>query len=89
MITTGYDINSIADVRLVGAYDVNSTRKVIDTANKCTSDDAAQRPTMAAVVAQLKESLALEEARETGSSVRATLGGDISALLSTDGPVAR
>jgi hypothetical protein len=44
---------------------------------------------MAAVVAQLKESLALEEARETGSSVTATLWGDISALLSTDGPVAR
>jgi serine/threonine protein kinase len=38
MITKGYDINSIADVRLEGAYDVNSMWKVIDTANKCTSD---------------------------------------------------
>lgn len=89
MITTGDDINSIADARLQGAYDVNSMWKVIDTANKCTSDAAVQRPTMASVVAQLKESLALEEARETDSSARATLGGDISAFLSTVGPAAR
>ncbi|KAG2634641.1 hypothetical protein PVAP13_2NG173515 [Panicum virgatum] len=90
MITAGDDIGSIADVRLEGAYDVNSMWKVVDTASKCTSDAAAQRPTMATVVAQLKESLALEEARERGSSsVRATLGGDISALLSTVGPSAR
>ncbi|CAN6217401.1 unnamed protein product [Urochloa humidicola] len=89
MITAGEDISSIADVRLEGYYDVNSMWKVIDTANKCTSDTASQRPTMAAVVAQLKESLALEEARERDSSVRATLGGNNSALLSTVGPSAR
>lgn len=76
-------------MRLEGAYDVNSMWKVVDTATKYTSDTAAQRPTMAAVVVQLKESLALEEARERDSSVRATLGGDISALLSTVGPSAR
>ncbi|CAL5064748.1 unnamed protein product [Urochloa decumbens] len=89
MINTGDDISSIADVRLEGAYDVNSMWKVVDTANNCTSATASQRPTMAAVVAQLKESLALEEARERDSSVRATLGGNISALLSTVGPSAR
>ncbi|CAN6204246.1 unnamed protein product [Urochloa humidicola] len=89
MITAGDDISSIADVRLEGAYDVNSMWKVVDTARMCTSDAAAQRPTMATVVAQLKESLALEEAREMDSSVGATLGGNISVLLSTVGPSAR
>ncbi|KAF8650321.1 hypothetical protein HU200_063973 [Digitaria exilis] len=38
--------------------------KVVDIAMMCVVDAAAQRPTMAAVIMQLKESLALEEARE-------------------------
>ncbi|CAN6210497.1 unnamed protein product [Urochloa humidicola] len=63
-ITTG-GISSVADARLQGSYDVSSMRKVVDTALMCTSDEAAQRPTMSAVVVQLKESLALEEARES------------------------
>ena len=89
MITAGDDISSIADVRLQGAYDVTSMWKVIDTANKCTSDDSAQRPTMATVVALLKESLALERAHERYSSLGETLGVDMSPLVSTNGPSAR
>jgi serine/threonine protein kinase len=61
-IATG-DINLVADARLQGDYDVSSMWKVVNTAILCTSDDAVQRPTMTAVVLQLKESLALEEAR--------------------------
>jgi hypothetical protein len=87
-IATG-NISSVADERLSGAYEVTSMWKVIDTAMACTADTSDRRPTMAAVVAQLKESLALEEARED-SGVRVSPASDgTSALMSTFGPSAR
>lgn len=58
------NISLIADARLSGAYEVSSMWKVVDTALLCTADVPSQRPTMAVVVVQLKESLALEESRE-------------------------
>uniref|UniRef100_A0A0D9XCS3 Protein kinase domain-containing protein n=1 Tax=Leersia perrieri TaxID=77586 RepID=A0A0D9XCS3_9ORYZ len=61
-IATG-NISLVADARLGGAYDVSSVWKVVDIALLCTADIGAQRPTMAAVIVQLKESLALEQAR--------------------------
>jgi hypothetical protein len=75
-------------LRLGNAYDISSMWKVIDTAMRCTADSAAQRPTMATVVIQLKESLALEESRED-SSIRASRGSDIEAMVSTIHPLAR
>lgn len=87
MIPTG-NISLIADTQLRGAYDVSSMWKVLDIAMMCTADSAAQRPTMAAVVAQLRESLALEEARED-STVWPSRGSNEEATLSTCGPVAR
>ena len=87
-ISTG-DISSIADLRLGSAYDISSMWKVIDTAMVCTADSATQRPTMATVVIQLKESLALEETREKDSSIRANRASDIEAMVSTFGPLAR
>jgi len=87
-IATG-DIGSIADLRLGSAYDINSMWKVIDTAMMCTADSAAQRPTMATVVIQLRESLALEETREKDSSIRVSRGSDIEAMVSTFRPLAR
>lgn len=87
-VATG-DVGSIADSRLGSAYDISSMWKVIDTAVMCTADSAAQRPTMATVVVQLKESLALEETREKGSSNRVSRGSDIEAMASTLGPFAR
>jgi hypothetical protein len=86
-IATG-DIGSIADLRLGNAYDISSMWKAIDTAMMCTADSAAQRPTMATVVIQLKESLALEETRED-SSIRASRVSDIEAMVSTFRPLAR
>ncbi|XP_051186920.2 probable LRR receptor-like serine/threonine-protein kinase At1g51880 [Lolium perenne] len=82
------NISMVADPKLGGAYDVNSMWKLIDTAMACTSDAAIRRPTMAVVVAQLKESLALEESREDNS----VLGSFMSAAgapVSTFGPSAR
>uniref|UniRef100_J3MWQ7 Protein kinase domain-containing protein n=1 Tax=Oryza brachyantha TaxID=4533 RepID=J3MWQ7_ORYBR len=58
------NISLLVDTRLRGAYEVSSIWKVVDTALRCTDDVASQRPTMAAVIVQLKESLALEEAWE-------------------------
>ncbi|KAF2915787.1 hypothetical protein DAI22_09g066200 [Oryza sativa Japonica Group] len=66
------DISLIADARLDGAYDISSMWKVVDTALQCTVDVVAQRPTMATVVAQLKESLALEESREDSGFMGST-----------------
>jgi len=87
-IATG-DISSVADLRLGSAYDINSMWKVIDAAMMCTADSPAQRPTMATVVIQLKESLVLEEAREKDSSVRASRESDIEAKVSTLRPSTR
>ncbi|CAM0948886.1 unnamed protein product [Alopecurus aequalis] len=82
------NISSVADVRLGGAYEVTSMWKIVDTAMVCTAETSDRRPTMAAVVAQLKESLALEEARKD-SGVRISPKSDSAALLSTSGPSAR
>jgi serine/threonine protein kinase len=87
-IVTG-DISSVADLRLGSAYDISSMWKVIETAMMCTADSATQRPTMATVVIQLKESLVLEEAREKDSSVRASRESDMEAKVSTFRPSAR
>ncbi|XP_015696312.1 probable LRR receptor-like serine/threonine-protein kinase At1g51810 [Oryza brachyantha] len=57
------NISLVADARLGDAYDVSSMWKVVDIALSCTADIGVERPTMAAVVIQLKESLVLEEAR--------------------------
>uniref|UniRef100_A0A0E0QQA7 Protein kinase domain-containing protein n=1 Tax=Oryza rufipogon TaxID=4529 RepID=A0A0E0QQA7_ORYRU len=82
------DINSIADERLRGSYDINSMWKVVEIALMCTEPVAARRPSMATVVVQLKESLALEEACKDGG-LQANSSGDAVAMLSTYGPSAR
>lgn len=68
-IVTG-DIGSVVDPRLGCDYDISSMRKVLDTAILCTEDSADQRPTMAAVVVELKESLALEQAWQRTCQVK-------------------
>lgn len=63
--------------------------KVVDTALLCTTDIGTQRPTMAAVVALLKESLALEETR-ADSAFSGTTGTNHSTASSANfGPLAR
>ncbi|KAJ1689496.1 hypothetical protein LUZ63_013651 [Rhynchospora breviuscula] len=58
------NIDSIVDPRMHGHYDVNSVWKATDVACKCIVNTSTQRPTMSAVVAELKESLNLEIATE-------------------------
>uniref|UniRef100_A0ACD5XRB4 Uncharacterized protein n=1 Tax=Avena sativa TaxID=4498 RepID=A0ACD5XRB4_AVESA len=82
------NIISVVDVRLGGAYNVTSMWKVVDTAMACTVDTSVQRPTMAAVVAQVKESLALEEGHEDGG-IRVSPACDNAVLVSTFGSMTR
>ena len=84
------DIGSIADSRLGGAFDVSSMWKVVDIAMACTVDASAARPTMADVVVQLKDSLALEDARVKDCSVPTrTVQRDDAALIPSFGPSVR
>uniref|UniRef100_A0A0D9XBS6 Protein kinase domain-containing protein n=1 Tax=Leersia perrieri TaxID=77586 RepID=A0A0D9XBS6_9ORYZ len=54
------NIESVVDVRMNGAYNINSIWKVAEIALKCTSQTSKQRPTMNDVVSQLQECLDLE-----------------------------
>lgn len=49
-----------------GEHDLNSVRKVVDIAFKCTTRASTQRSTMSEVVAQLQECLKLEDAHANG-----------------------
>ncbi|URE14857.1 receptor-like serine threonine-protein kinase [Musa troglodytarum] len=62
------NIEDVVDSKLQGEYDVNSVWKVADIAFRCTSQASHQRPSMTNVVAELKESLALECPRDTTSN---------------------
>lgn len=64
------DIQSIIDLRLQGEYDINSIRKVADTALTCTEEKSVLRPTMMEVVAELKDAMKIEQSRERSGSWR-------------------
>jgi hypothetical protein len=82
------NVSMVVDAKLGGTYDVNSMWKLVDTAMACTAEASIRRPTMAVVVAQLKESLALEESHED-NSVMGSFTSTSEALGSTFGPSAR
>ncbi|XP_072955742.1 putative leucine-rich repeat receptor-like protein kinase At2g19210 [Typha angustifolia] len=63
------DITKIVDGKLRGRYDVNSVWNVLDLAMNCIEENSAQRPTMAEVIMQLKDSLNLENAHERGDEL--------------------
>ncbi|XP_015696316.1 probable LRR receptor-like serine/threonine-protein kinase At1g05700 [Oryza brachyantha] len=82
------NISSVVDARLGDSFNVNSIWKVLDTAIMCTADIASQRPTMATVVTQLKEGLALEEAHGDLGDMENVARDNISSM-SMLGPSAR
>uniref|UniRef100_A0ACD5XRB7 Uncharacterized protein n=1 Tax=Avena sativa TaxID=4498 RepID=A0ACD5XRB7_AVESA len=63
------NIEAIVDPRLHGQYDFSSIWKVVDIALLCTREASSERPTMSTVVAQLKDALALEDARASKSII--------------------
>lgn len=54
-------MENIVDTKMGGDYDINSVWKAVDLALHCKRDVSRERPTMAEVVAQLKECLVLEK----------------------------
>jgi serine/threonine protein kinase len=67
---SGGDIESIVDPRIQDQYDINSVWKVAELACKCTKPTSSRRPTMSAVVIELKESLDFEMPMEEIRSQR-------------------
>ncbi|VAI55434.1 unnamed protein product [Triticum turgidum subsp. durum] len=58
------NVESIVDAKMGGDYDINSVWKAADLALHCKREVSRERPTMAEVVAQLKECLELENRRD-------------------------
>lgn len=83
------NIEEIVDPRLHGEYDFSSIWKVVDIALLCTREASDERPTMSAVVAQLKDALALEETRASDSISDISQGGANAELSKNSTPSAR
>ncbi|KAL1210937.1 putative LRR receptor-like serine/threonine-protein kinase [Cardamine amara subsp. amara] len=82
MLTKG-DIRSIVDPKLMGDYDTNCAWKIVELALGCLNPSSNQRPTMAHVVNELNECVALENARRQGSEEMYSMGSiDYSRLSS-------
>lgn len=62
------DIRSTVDPRLKGDFDINSVWKAVEIAMTCVSSTSVRRPTMNAVVMEVKECLAMETARKRKDS---------------------
>uniref|UniRef100_A0A0D9Y0J2 non-specific serine/threonine protein kinase n=1 Tax=Leersia perrieri TaxID=77586 RepID=A0A0D9Y0J2_9ORYZ len=60
------NIESIADPRMGGEYDINSVWKVAELALNCKEKPSRERPSMTDVVAELKEGLELEVSHALG-----------------------
>ncbi|KFK35817.1 hypothetical protein AALP_AA4G041400 [Arabis alpina] len=65
MLSKG-DIKNIVDPKLMGDYDTNGAWKIVELALSCVNPSSSRRPTMAHVVMELKECVALENARRQG-----------------------
>ncbi|KAL1210936.1 putative LRR receptor-like serine/threonine-protein kinase [Cardamine amara subsp. amara] len=82
MLTKG-DIKSIVDPKLIGDYDTNGAWKIVELALGCLNPSSNQRPTMAHVVMELNECVALENARRKGSEEMYSRGSDDFSRLSS------
>ncbi|WOH14556.1 hypothetical protein DCAR_0934076 [Daucus carota subsp. sativus] len=66
------DVKQVVDSRLEGKFDVNCAWKAVELAMTCASRTSSTRPTMNAVVIELKECLALEFGSHDGVSNNST-----------------
>ncbi|CAN6997898.1 unnamed protein product [Brassica rapa subsp. trilocularis] len=81
MLTKG-DIRSIVDPKLMGDYDTNCAWKIVELALGCVNPSSNQRPTMAQVVMELNECVALEIVRRQGSQEMYSMGSVDNSLTS-------
>ncbi|XP_078149483.1 putative LRR receptor-like serine/threonine-protein kinase At1g51860 [Carex rostrata] len=72
------NIQSIVDAKMEEEYDINSIWKVTDLACRCTELTSSKRPTMDAVVSELKESMYLEFSTERINNENSTDITDVS-----------
>ncbi|GAB4842330.1 hypothetical protein Ancab_012300, partial [Ancistrocladus abbreviatus] len=63
------DVQNIMDKRLQRDFSTNSAWKTLETAMACVPPTAIQRPSMSLVVADLKDSLAIEIAHERNTRI--------------------
>ncbi|AEE32726.1 Leucine-rich repeat protein kinase family protein [Arabidopsis thaliana] len=82
MLTKG-DIKSIVDPKLMGDYDTNGAWKIVELALACVNPSSNRRPTMAHVVMELNDCVALENARRQGSEEMYSMGSVDYSLSST------
>ncbi|XP_073007238.1 uncharacterized protein [Typha latifolia] len=68
-IAGGASVDDIVDPWLQGEYDADSVWIVIDLAMRCTSEASIERPTIAEILMHLRESLAIETARERSKNL--------------------
>ncbi|CDY12071.1 BnaC03g59870D [Brassica napus] len=73
MLTKG-DLRNIIDPKLMGDYDTNGAWKMVELALACVNPSSDRRPTMAHVVMELNECMALENARKQGSEEMSSRG---------------
>ncbi|CAH8358087.1 unnamed protein product [Eruca vesicaria subsp. sativa] len=73
MLTKG-DIRSIIDPKLMGDYVTNGAWKTLELALACVNPSSNRRPTMAHVVMELNQCVALENARKQGSEEMSSRG---------------
>ncbi|KAM7471799.1 hypothetical protein LguiA_009982 [Lonicera macranthoides] len=88
------DVSNIIDPRLKGDFDVNSAWKAVELAMTCASRISTKRPTMNAVVMELKECLATEMALRNNEEISYTESKDSNGSMSMNmesgmGPGAR
>ncbi|KAH0853570.1 hypothetical protein HID58_093072 [Brassica napus] len=80
MLTKG-DIRNLIDPKLMGDYDTTGAWKIVELALACVNPSSNRRPTMAHVVIELNECVALENARRQGSeemSARSSVNSSLS-----------
>ncbi|WJX86280.1 hypothetical protein P8452_68610 [Trifolium repens] len=62
------DIENVIDPRLESEFSINSAWKVVEIAMTCISPNAAERPDISQILAELKESLSLEMVQKHGEN---------------------
>lgn len=69
-VIEGGDIQNVFDPKLEGEFNINSARKAVEIAMSCISPNAAERPDMSQILAELRECLSLEMVERNNGSTR-------------------
>jgi len=70
-VIEGGEIHNFFDPKLEGKFSINSARKIVEIAMSCISPNAAERPDMSQILAELRECLSFEMVQRNNGSTRA------------------